>query len=140
MAKEISTIQRHDKKGIAIGLSSFIILATIINLPGCASDYVVGDWFSVIAELENEQGKQLNHCEIALQNSRGKTIVAASSIPGKFHKIFKVPHNIMCYEVIIYCSGYKPYKNTVLYRVDVSPVLPLKIGIVTMEKAVYLSY
>lgn len=116
------------------GLLFCFVLLSASSVIGCGSRYVAGDWFSVIAEIENTQGEQLNICEISLQSLAGEMIHAPDDIPGKFHKIFNVSYNVADYVIKIYCPGYKIYKTEVVYGENVTPVNPLEIGIIVMER------
>ena len=113
-------------------ICSFVLLLTL-DLIGCGSQYVVGDWFSVIGEIEDNQGQQLNTCEISLQNRAGKMLQAPSRIPGKFHKAFVVPDKKLDYIVSISCPRYKVYQTRITYGENVTPVQPLKLGVIVME-------
>ena len=115
------------------GLLCCFVSLLMLSVVGCGSRYVAGDWFSVIAEIENAQGKQLNICEISLQNLAGEMLHTPDSIPGKFHKVFNVSQNAADYVIKISCPGYKIYETEVTYGENVTPVRPLKIGVIVME-------
>ena len=110
-----------------------IVLLLILGLCGCGSRYVTKDGLSVLAEIQNTQGRQLNICEIELQNQDGKTLQGPDSIPGKFHKVFIVAPKQADYMVIISCPGFKVYQTDAIYGENVTSIRPLRLGVITME-------
>lgn len=110
-----------------------IILLLILCLGGCGSKLVTKGGLSVLAEIQNTHGQQLNICEIELQNQDGKTLQGPDSIPGKFHKVFIVAPKQADYLVIISCPGFKTYQTSATYGENVTPIRPLRLGVITME-------
>ena len=110
-----------------------IVLLFILCIGGCGSRYVTKDGLSVLAEIQNTQGRQLNNCEIELQNIDGKTLQGPDSIPGKFHKVFIVAPKQADYLVIISCRGFKSYQTDVIYGENATSIRPLRLGVITME-------
>lgn len=115
---------------------SCIVLLFILSLGGCGSKFVTKGGLSVLAEIQNSQGQQLNICEIELQNQDGKTLQGPDSIPGKFHKVFIVAPKQADYLIIIYCPGFKTYQTDAIFGVNFTPVTPLKLGVITMDSVV----
>lgn len=111
----------------------YIGLFLVSVLCGCGSKYTPGEGFSVMGELYNSRGKQMNNCTIRLLNQEGNVLDGPDNIPGKFHKIFVVSSNKTNYVVDILCPGYKTHQNHVTYGEDVTPITPLKLGEVTMK-------
>lgn len=112
----------------------FFLYALIsFGLFGCGPHFAFDHWFSVIGEIKNELGKQVNSCAITLLDHEEKTIEAADSIPGKFHKIFHVRPEASEYIILIYCPDYKPIRRSVTYTQTVTPVRPLNMGVVIVE-------
>jgi len=111
----------------------FIGILFIFVACGCGTKFTAGEGFSVMAELYNSSGKQLNNCTIKLLNQEGKVLVGPENIPGKFHKVFVVTSNKASYLVSILCPGFKTYQTHVTYGEDVTPVTPLRLGEITME-------
>ena len=112
-----------------------IVLLFILCLDGCGSRYVTNGGLSILAEIQNTQGQQLNICEIELQNLDGKTLQGPDSIPGKFHKVFIVAPKQADYLVIIYCPGFNTFQTSANYMSDITPFRPLRLGVISMESA-----
>ena len=87
----------------------------------------------MFAEIRDIQGKQLNNCSIELQNQDGKFLDGSDNVPGKFHKVFIITSRKTEYLISILCAGFKTHVTSVTYRDDVTPIKPLKLGIITME-------
>ncbi len=120
-------------KDIKLGKFCCLDLFLILGLCGCASKLILGDGFSVMGELRNVHGKQLNVCTIELQSQDGKIISGPDNIPGKFHKVFIVALREADYLISISCPGFKTYEITATYGEDVTHIRPLRIGKITME-------
>lgn len=110
-----------------------IVLLLILGLGGCGSSFVTKGGLSVLAEIQNTQGQQLNICEIELQNQQGKTLQGPDSIPGKFHKVFIVAPYQADYLIVISCPGFKVYQTSATYGENITPIKPMKLGVITME-------
>ncbi len=111
----------------------FIGPLIIFGLCGCGSKYIAGKGFSVMAELYDSSGKQLNNCSIKLLNHEEKVLNGPYNIPGKFHKVFVIPSNMAKYIVEIICPGYKSHQTYVTYGEDVSPITPLRLDEIMMK-------
>lgn len=104
-----------------------------LGIYGCSSKFIAGEGFSVMAELCSAHGKQLNTCTIELQNQDGEILEGPDGIPGKFHKIFTVSSHKTNYLVVISCPGFKNYQISATYGENVTPIRPLRLGMITME-------
>ncbi|MGI9227276.1 MAG: hypothetical protein ACR2PU_00650 [Gammaproteobacteria bacterium] len=110
-------------------------LFLILVLYGCGSKCIAEGGLSVLAEIRDPQGKQLNSCKIELQNQDRKILEGSDSIPGKFHKVFIVAPHRANYLVNISCPGFKTYQTLAKYGESVTPLRPLRLGVITMEPA-----
>lgn len=105
----------------------------ILGIYGCSSKLIVGEGLSVLAEIRDTQGKQLNSCTIELQNHAGEVLDGPDNIPGKFHKVFIVAPNKAGYLISISCPGFKTYQVLATFGENVTPIRPLRLGALTME-------
>lgn len=111
----------------------FVLL--ILSIFGCSPNVLTGEGFSVLAEIRDAKGKQLNDCLIELQNQDGQILEGPINVPGKFHKVFIVAPNQADYLIEISCPGFKKYKMSVTYGENVTPYRPLRLGVIMMEIA-----
>ena len=130
MSMALCTVKLKSSKSEILSCMGFFI---ILRLYGCVSKFVAGEGFSVMAEIRNSYGKQLNNCIIELREKDGTILDGPDMIPGKFHKIFTVGPNKADYLINIICAGYKAYQISVAYGEVVTPNRPLILGKVTMK-------
>lgn len=120
-------------KNIKLEKICFLGLFLSLGIYGCSSKFIAGEGLSVLAEIRDTQGKQLNSCAIELQNKDGEILDGPDNVPGKFHKVFTIIPNNVDYLISISCPGFKTHEITATYGEDVTPIRPLRLGKITME-------
>ena len=113
-----------------------MVMLFVSGLYGCGSIFTAGEGFSVMGELYNSSGKQLDTCTIKLVNQEGKVLDGPVNIPGKFHKKYVVASNKANYLVSILCPGFEIYQVYVTYGEDATPIMPLRLGEVLMKSLI----
>ena len=133
-----SSIYKNDVSCIRLGNTKHemlccLVLIIVHGLFGCSSKFIAGDTLSILAEIRDIQGQQLNNCTIQVQNQNGEILDGPDSIPGKFHKVFIVASRKANYLISISCPGFKTYQTSAIYGVNITSIRPLRLGVIIMK-------